>query len=79
MKRHLACLAALLMMGCGTVTGPFAARKPLRVDDPRLPIYEQKQLGRDRLPLPEQSRAIVPQSYGDFARPGSPYLDYTTD
>lgn len=74
MKRHLVWLSALLVAGCGTIAGPFSARKPVRVDDPRLTIKEQHQLGRDRLALPEESRQL-PQSYGDFARPGSLFVD----
>lgn len=77
MKRHIACVAALLLTGCGNITGPFAARKPLRVDDPNISIYEQQQRGRDRLALPDQAKQVMPQSYGDFARPGSPFVDYT--
>ena len=77
MKRHFAWMAAFLVVGCGSVTGPFAARKPLRVDDPNLNMYEQHQRGRDRLALPDESRQVVPQSYGDFSRPGSPYRDFT--
>ena len=81
MKWLFACVSALLLTGCGSVVGPFAARKPMRVDDPHLSIYEQKQRGRDRLALPEQSKQIVPtpQSYGDFALPDSPFRNYTFD
>jgi len=79
MKKLFACLSALLLAGCGTIEGPFAARKPLRVDDPNLTIYEQHQLGRARLALPEESRLIAPQSYGDFSRPGSPFGDFTSN
>ena len=79
MKRHLAWMTALLVAGCGSINGPFAARKPLRVDDPHVTIYEQQQRGRDRLALPEESKLVAPQSYGDFARPGSPYVNYTNN
>lgn len=79
MKRLFACVSALLVAGCGTINGPFAARKPMRVDDPKLTIFEQHQRGRDRLALPEESKQVAPQTYGDFARPGSPYLDFTNN
>jgi hypothetical protein len=79
MKRRLVGLAALLLAGCGSITGPFAARKPVRVDDPHVTIFEQQQRGRDRLALPQEPKQVVPQTYGDFARPGSPYLDFTNN
>jgi hypothetical protein len=68
--RRLILAAALLTTGCGgNILGPFAHRKPERVDDPHLSVPEQEFRGRDRLALPDQSRNIAPQSYGDFPIP----------
>jgi hypothetical protein len=67
--RALVFLGALLLAGCQSVVGPFAHRKPERVDDPLLSIPEQEQRGRDRLALPEQSRYILPRTYSDFLGP----------
>ena len=68
--RQLILVVALFAVGCGgNVLGPFQARRPARVDDPRLTIPEQEARGRDRLALPDQSRAIAPGTYGDFPIP----------
>lgn len=63
-------LALLLVVGCQGVVGP-RQRPPaaLQVDDPNLPIAEQKRLGRDRLALPEQSPTVAPRAYSDFLGP----------
>jgi hypothetical protein len=50
----------LLLAGCQNVLGPFAPRKPQRVDDPLLTIPEQQRNGRDRLALPDDSRSVAP-------------------
>jgi hypothetical protein len=39
------------------------------VDDPHISIAEQEARGRDRLALPDQSRAVAPSTYGDFPIP----------
>jgi hypothetical protein len=51
--RKLILLGVLFLMGCQNVVGPFGYRKPLRVDDPNLPIDEQEKRGRDRLAYPD--------------------------
>ncbi len=57
-------LAALLALtGCANVYGPFAARPPQRVDDPRLAIPEQEMRGRDRLALPYDVPQAMPRAY----------------
>jgi hypothetical protein len=57
-------LAAVLAAGgCSNVNGPFAARTPQRVDDPRLPIAEQEMRSRDRLALPLDVPDAMPRSY----------------
>ncbi len=56
------CLAALLFTGCANTNGPFAARSPQRVDDPRYNISEQEARSRDRLALPEQLYDVLPRS-----------------
>jgi hypothetical protein len=51
-----------MVAGCNNVTGPFAHRKPERVDDPLLSTNEQQRRGRDRLALPVESSAVGPMS-----------------
>jgi hypothetical protein len=60
--RRFVVLVALLAAGCHNVLGPFEHRRPERVDDPHLSIGEQEREGRARLALPEESRAIGPNS-----------------
>jgi len=55
--------ATLALCGCCSVNGPFAARPPLRVDDPRYSIAEQESRGRDRLALPAESPDLMPRGY----------------
>jgi hypothetical protein len=68
MRRTLL-VGILLVAGCQSVAGPFAPRRPERVDDPRLPIPEQEARGRDRYALPEDDRTVAPRTYMD--RPGT--------
>jgi hypothetical protein len=58
--RNLLPLGSLCLIGCQNVIGPLEYRKPVRVDDPRLPIWEQKMHGRDRLSLPVESYETGP-------------------
>ena len=51
--RKLILLGLLFLAGCQNTVGPFGYRRPLRVDDPNLPIEEQERRGRDRLALPD--------------------------
>ena len=60
--RHILILGILCLAGCQTVTGPFAPRSPVRVDDPRLPISEQQARGRDRWAIPDDSPRVGPPS-----------------
>lgn len=60
MMRQLVLVGALLLTGCN-VNGPFR-RSPQRVDDPRLPIYQQEARGRDRLSLPENAPNLTPRT-----------------
>lgn len=53
-------VGVLLLAGCRNVVGPFEHRTPERVDDPLLTINEQQRLGRDRLALPDESKAVAP-------------------
>jgi hypothetical protein len=68
MMRQLFLMTALLLTGCN-LQGPFAPRSPQRVDDPRLPIYQQEARGRDRLALPEQSADYAPRTQVEFPGP----------
>jgi hypothetical protein len=62
-------VGVLLLAGCQNLSGPFAPRKPERVDDPLLSIEEQQRRGRDRLALPVDSPNVAPSN--DFNdRPG---------
>lgn len=67
--RRIMLVAVLLSAGCQNLIGPFAPRKPLRVDDPCVSIAEQQRRGRDRLALPEDDRALAPKLFVD--RPGT--------
>jgi hypothetical protein len=51
--RKLILLGVLFLAGCQSVVGPFGYRRPLRVDDPNVPIEEQERRGRDRLAYPD--------------------------
>jgi hypothetical protein len=64
--------AGLLVVfaGCQNIAGPFAPKPPVRVDDPLLPISEQKRLGREYLALPDENTNLAPQAP---ARPGLGY------
>jgi hypothetical protein len=67
--RRILILGILCLAGCQNVSGPFAPRSPMRVDDPRLSISEQEMLGRDRYALPEESPRVAPPS-GAIYSPG---------
>jgi hypothetical protein len=71
MIRRLILSSCLLLAGCSSVSGPFAPRTPQRVDDPLLSIGEQERRGRDRLALPDESKAIAPTD-GGLNRPNTP-------
>ena len=68
--RRLYLAVSLCFCGCAGVVGPFQARQPVRVDDPRLTIGEQERNGRSYLPLPVESEAIAPTPQG-LERPGT--------
>jgi hypothetical protein len=67
--RKLIYVGLLLAAGCQNTAGPFAARPPMRVDDPRLSIAEQQSRGRDRLALPDDFSGLAPKT--GAAIPGS--------
>jgi hypothetical protein len=52
----------LCLAGCRNIVGPFEARRPARVDDPRLSIAEQEKLGRQYLALPDETPLGGPPS-----------------
>lgn len=58
--RRVFVLALMLLCGCAGVRGPFDAGRPMRVDDPSLPIVEQERRGRDRYPNPDELDKIAP-------------------
>lgn len=61
--RRIILAALVAVAGCANTYGPFAARPPQRVDDPRLTIPEQEARGRDRLALPPDVPDVMPRSY----------------
>jgi hypothetical protein len=65
-------IGLLLVAGCQNISGPFSPRPPARVDDPLLPITEQKRVGREYLALPEDNTNLAPQG---AARPNGPGFD----
>jgi hypothetical protein len=63
MRRATILLILTLLAGCKNVTGPFDTRRQRdRVDDPLLPIEEQKRRGSERLAIPEDDRTVGPPS-----------------
>lgn len=70
--RRLFVVAALVVAGCQNIVGPFQTKTPQRVDDPMLPIYEQQQRGRARLPVIEETFG---QNYGDTEIAPPTYCD----
>jgi hypothetical protein len=73
--RRILLTGLLLLAGCQNVLGPFAPRKPERVDDPLLTIPEQERRGRDRLALPDDSPTVAPPT-GTTREGSSPSLPY---
>jgi hypothetical protein len=71
--RRLLYVSVLFLVGCQNTVGP-RERGTVRLspDCPGLSIEEQKKVGRDRLALPETSRALVPRDYSDFTGPYNP-------
>jgi hypothetical protein len=59
---RLLLVSVLLLAGCQNYAGPFASRKPERVDDPLLTIPEQQRRGRAGLALPDDSAAVAPRT-----------------
>jgi hypothetical protein len=63
-RRILLCsLFAIALAGCQNIVGPFQ-REDIRADDPRLPISEQKRLGRAYLGITEESYLSGPHTGG---------------
>jgi hypothetical protein len=72
--RKLIFIGVLVLAGCQNIAGPFAARPPVRVDDPNIPISEQERRGRDRLAMPDQTNDLP---LGGVQPPGSvPRIGY---
>ncbi len=69
---RLLLLGLLFVTGCQNMVGPFGPRPPVRVDDPLLPISEQKRLGREYLALPDENPQLAPPT---SARPNGPGFD----
>ena len=72
MTRRLCLIGALLLaVGCRNLEGPRDRRdNPVKVDDPRLTLDEQKRLERERLAIPQESQNIGPPTF--FQSPGAP-------
>jgi hypothetical protein len=62
MRRIWLVVILLLGVGCQNIRGPFQAKSPIRVDDPRVPITEQERRARERLALPDESAKVAPHS-----------------
>jgi len=63
MTRSLLVACLLVAIGCQGTMGPGdRLARPVRIDDPRLTISEQEQLGRERLALPQKSPDIAPRT-----------------
>jgi hypothetical protein len=70
--RRILYLAVLLVVGCQGVVGPREHRcDPRPIDNPCLPIEQQKRIVEDRLALPETSPTFAPRAYSDFLTPNS--------
>ena len=54
-------LSSVVLAGCQNLVGPFQ-REDVRVDDPRLPIAQQKRLGRAYLGTTEESYLSGPHT-----------------
>jgi hypothetical protein len=67
--RQVMLLGILLLAGCKSIIGPFQHRSPERVDDPRLPIYEQERRGRDRYAIMETDPNVLPKTYSEYYGP----------
>jgi hypothetical protein len=71
MRRALV-LGLLFLAGCQNTTGPLANRNRDRADNPYYNAEEQKQRGRDRYPLPDDSPLVGPNTgnstYGPTGR-----------
>jgi hypothetical protein len=68
--RRILFIGIVLLAGCQGVSGPRDrlgdTRRP---DNPALTIEQQKQIGRDRIALPETSTTLVPRGSADFTAP----------
>ncbi|MCI0637685.1 MAG: hypothetical protein L0Y72_06935 [Gemmataceae bacterium] len=69
--RWLFLVLLISFAGCQNVRAPWGPQAPVRVDDPILSMYEQRRLGRDRLPLPDDTRTAGPD--GVAALPGGSF------
>jgi hypothetical protein len=70
--RQILYLTVLFVVGCQGVVGPRERRcDPRPVDNPCLPIEQQKRIVEDRLALPEISPTVAPRAYSDFLTPYS--------
>jgi hypothetical protein len=71
--RRILYTAVLFLVGCQNVVGPRERRADNSRPDVRgVPTSEQKKRGRDKLALPESSKALVPRDYSDFTGPYNP-------
>ena len=66
---RLFAIGLLVLAGCQGVQGPFAQRKPDRVDDPLVNIEEQERRGRERLALPFDRGDVAPRTRVEFPGP----------
>ncbi len=67
--RCLLLLGVLLLTGCANnFVGPWRriCEPPVRLDDPRLSIEQQKAVQRSRVALPEPSMDVAPRTYSEY-------------
>jgi hypothetical protein len=70
--RRFVVLGLLVLAGCQNTTGPLANRNRDRADNPYYNTEDQKERGRDRYPLLDDSPQVGPNtgtsSYGPTGR-----------
>ncbi len=69
--RRLFLASVLILTGCQSVQGPFAPRRPERVDDPTVSLNEQHRRGREQFALPMDRGDVAPRTRIELPGPHS--------